>query len=122
MIREAHVGIGIVGKEGNQASLAADYSINQFAYLRRLIMWHGRMSYNRTSVVAHYTMHRGLIIATIQTIFAILFHSIAIPIYNGLLMLGYTSIFNNVSLFSLFIDEDVTPEVAMEYPDLYKTL
>lgn len=33
MILEANVGIGIVGKEGNQASLAADYSINQFSYI-----------------------------------------------------------------------------------------
>lgn len=28
MIQEAHVGIGIVGKEGMQASLAADFSIS----------------------------------------------------------------------------------------------
>jgi len=28
MILEAHVGIGIVGKEGKQASLASDFSIN----------------------------------------------------------------------------------------------
>jgi len=28
MILEANVGIGIVGKEGKQASLASDFSIN----------------------------------------------------------------------------------------------
>lgn len=42
MILEAHVGIGIVGKEGKQASLAADFSIDQFQYLRKLVLWHGR--------------------------------------------------------------------------------
>jgi phospholipid-translocating ATPase len=30
MILEANVGVGIVGKEGKQASLAADFSINEF--------------------------------------------------------------------------------------------
>jgi phospholipid-translocating ATPase len=30
MIQEAHLGIGIVGKEGKQASLAADFSILEF--------------------------------------------------------------------------------------------
>jgi phospholipid-translocating ATPase len=30
MILEANVGIGIVGKEGKQASLASDFSINEF--------------------------------------------------------------------------------------------
>jgi phospholipid-translocating ATPase len=37
MIQAADVGIGIVGKEGRQASLAADFSILQFRYLQRLI-------------------------------------------------------------------------------------
>ena len=37
MIQAANVGVGIVGKEGNQASLAADFSITQFSHLTRLI-------------------------------------------------------------------------------------
>jgi magnesium-transporting ATPase (P-type) len=30
MIQISHVGVGILGKEGNQAALAADFNINQF--------------------------------------------------------------------------------------------
>lgn len=52
MILEADVGIGIVGKEGMQASLAADFSIMEFGCLRKLILWHGRMSYKRSSVLS----------------------------------------------------------------------
>jgi phospholipid-translocating ATPase len=37
MIQAADVGLGIVGKEGKQASLAADFSINQFSYISRLL-------------------------------------------------------------------------------------
>ena len=44
MIQMAHVGVGIVGKEGQQASLAADFSITQFSHLTRLLLWHGRNS------------------------------------------------------------------------------
>jgi phospholipid-translocating ATPase len=51
MILEASVGIGIVGKEGNQASLAADYSINKFEYIKRLILWHGRITYKRSAKI-----------------------------------------------------------------------
>lgn len=42
MIQSAHIGVGIRGKEGNQASMFADYSIQEFRGLRRLIFWHGR--------------------------------------------------------------------------------
>ena len=52
MILEANVGIGIVGKEGKQASLAADFSIIEFKHLRRLFLWHGRLSYKRSAVLS----------------------------------------------------------------------
>ena len=52
MILEANVGIGIVGKEGKQASLASDFSINEFQYVRRLMLWHGRLSYKRSAVLS----------------------------------------------------------------------
>lgn len=41
MIQQAHVGIGIIGKEGSQASSYADFAIGQFKDLRRLLFWHG---------------------------------------------------------------------------------
>lgn len=41
MIQTAHVGVGIIGKEGRQASSFADFAIGKFKYLRRLLFWHG---------------------------------------------------------------------------------
>ena len=66
MIQEAHVGVGIVGKEGKQASLAADFSILEFRALKLLLLWHGRLSYKRSAVLAQFVIHRGLIISIIQ--------------------------------------------------------
>lgn len=104
MILEADVGIGIVGKEGMQASLAADFSITEFGHLRKLILWHGRLSYKRSSILAQFVIHRGLIISIIQAIFIILFYFVAIPIYNGFLMLGYATIYTSLPVFSLVFD------------------
>jgi phospholipid-translocating ATPase len=66
MILEAHIGVGIVGKEGKQASLAADFSIMEFRALKLLTLWHGRLSYKRSAVLAQFVIHRGLIISSIQ--------------------------------------------------------
>ncbi len=66
MIQEAHLGIGIVGKEGQQASLAADFSILDFRKLKILLLWHGRLSYRRSAVLSQFVIHRGLIISVIQ--------------------------------------------------------
>ncbi len=68
MIQEADVGIGIVGKEGLQASLAADFSIVKFKHLNILLLWWGRISYKNTATICKFVIHRGLIISLIQVI------------------------------------------------------
>ena len=71
MIQAAVVGVGIVGKEGRQASLAADFSIGEFRYLTKLLVWHGRNSYKRSAKLAQFVIHRGLIISVCQAIYSI---------------------------------------------------
>ena len=65
MILESDVGVGIEGKEGMQASLAADFSLKEFGQLRKLVLWHGRLSYKRSAVLSQFVFHRGLIISVI---------------------------------------------------------
>lgn len=122
MIQAADVGIGIVGKEGRQASLAADFSIDQFSYLQRLILWHGRNSYKRSARLSQFIMHRGTIITVIQAVFSSLFFYAAIPIYTGWLIVGYATIYTSLPVFSLVLDEDVSEEAVNNYPELYINL
>jgi phospholipid-translocating ATPase len=53
MIQEAHIGIGITGKEGLQAARTSDYSIAQFRFLLKLLLVHGRWNYIR---ICKYTL------------------------------------------------------------------
>ena len=48
MIQTAHVGIGVQGKESNQAAAFSDYAIVKFKDLRRLMFWHGRSYGHKT--------------------------------------------------------------------------
>ena len=71
MIQAADVGVGIVGKEGRQASLAADFSIQRFCDLTKLLVWHGRNSYKRSAKLAFFVMQRGLVISVCQSVFSV---------------------------------------------------
>ena len=122
MIQEAHIGIGLVGKEGKQASLAADYSIIKFKNLNLLLLWFGRLSYKNTATISQFIIHRGLIISFLQFIFSIMFYCSSIPLYNGLLILGYTSIFTALPVISLLYDHDTEVKNVMKFPSLYKIL
>uniref|UniRef100_A0A8C9VUI4 Phospholipid-transporting ATPase n=1 Tax=Scleropages formosus TaxID=113540 RepID=A0A8C9VUI4_SCLFO len=122
MIQAADCGIGIEGKEGKQASLAADFSITQFKHIGRLLMVHGRNSYKRSAALGQFVMHRGLIISTMQAVFSSIFYFASVPLYQGFLMVGYATIYTMFPVFSLVLDQDVKPEMALLYPELYKDL
>ncbi|XP_031297574.2 probable phospholipid-transporting ATPase IIB isoform X3 [Camelus dromedarius] len=122
MIQAADCGIGIEGKEGRQASLAADFSITQFRHVGRLLVVHGRSSYKRSAALGQFVMHRGLIISTMQAVFSSVFYFASVPLYQGFLMVGYATVYTMFPVFSLVLDEDVRPDTAMLYPELYKDL
>ncbi|XP_045152206.1 probable phospholipid-transporting ATPase IIB isoform X4 [Echinops telfairi] len=122
MIQAADCGIGIEGKEGKQASLAADFSISQFKHIGRLLMVHGRNSYKRSAALGQFVMHRGLVISTMQAVFSSVFYFASVPLYQGFLMVGYATIYTMFPVFSLVLDQDVKAETALLYPELYKDL
>jgi len=66
--------------------------------------------------------HRGLIISIIQALFTIMFFFVAIPIYNGMLMLGYATVYTALPVFSLVLDTDANKQSVLKFPPLYKTL
>ncbi|KAL8674351.1 MAG: hypothetical protein Q9168_001211 [Polycauliona sp. 1 TL-2023] len=122
MIQAADVGVGIVGKEGRQASLAADFSIISFHHLTKLLVWHGRNSYKRSAKLAQFIIHRGLIISVCQTIYSIAAHFEPNILYRDWLLVGYATVYTMAPVFSLVLDKDVDEGLANLYPELYKEL
>jgi phospholipid-translocating ATPase len=72
--------------------------------------------------LCHFVLHRGLIISVIQALFIVLFYYSAIPVYNGYLMLGYSTVYTMFPVFSLVLDEDTDKSAVIQFPPLYKTL
>jgi phospholipid-translocating ATPase len=101
MIQAADVGLGIVGKEGKQASLAADFSILQFSYLSKLLCWHGRNSYKRSAKLAQFVVHRGLLVAVIQAVFSCIVYFSPVAIFQDWLSVGYATMCVSLTLLAL---------------------
>merc|ERR1719295_1501865 len=60
MIQEAHVGIGIIGREGNAANAAADFAFTKFKYLQRAFLVHGHWYYNRLAFLVQYSFYKQI--------------------------------------------------------------
>ena len=63
-----------------------------------------------------------MIISFIQAIFTCLFFFVTIPIYNGYLLLGYSTLYTTFPVFSIVLDEDVSLEQVERFPALYRTI
>ena len=70
MINEAHVGVGIYGKEGMQAAQASDYAIGEFQCLWNLLMVHGRLAYMRIGELILYFFYKNAVFTLPQLYFA----------------------------------------------------
>lgn len=62
MITAAHVGVGIQGVEGKQASRASDYAIGEFKILRGLLFLYGRECYRRNANTILYNFYKNIVL------------------------------------------------------------
>ena len=62
MIKTAHVGIGLFGKEGYQAAYNSDYAVSQFKYLKRLIFLTGRFCLERNSYLIYQYFFKNVLL------------------------------------------------------------
>ena len=62
MIQEAHVGIGVMGKEGRQAVRTSDYAIARFKFLCRVLLVHGHWYYVRAAIMVQYFFYKVSIV------------------------------------------------------------
>ena len=70
---------------------------------------------------ADRVLHR-LIISLIQFVFSLMFYYNAVALYNGMLILGYSTIYTNFPAVSVLLDRDTDLSNVMKFPALYKAL
>lgn len=63
MIQEAHIGVGIFGKEGRQSVNNSDYAIGQFRFLQDLMLVHGQQDRQRLARLIKYSFFKNLAFA-----------------------------------------------------------
>lgn len=120
MIQEAHVGVGISGKEGLQAARVADFSIAQFRFLQRLLLVHGHWNYIRTAKNVLWTFWKEMLFYSIQIMYCrwagytgtSLYESDSLTVWNAL----FTSLC--VMIPGIF-EQDLSAATLLAVPELY---
>ncbi|KAK7413748.1 drs2 neo1 protein [Neonectria punicea] len=120
MIQASHVGIGISGREGLQASRISDYSIAQFRFLQKLLLVHGRWNYLRTGKYVLATFWKEILFFLVQAHFQRLNGYSGTSLYESWSLTVFNSAFTSLPVILLGIFErDLSAETLMAVPELY---
>ncbi|KAL7250614.1 hypothetical protein ACSBR1_012609 [Camellia fascicularis] len=118
MIQEADIGVGISGREGLQAARAADYSIGKFRFLKRLILVHGRYSYNRTAFTSQYSFYKSLLICFIQIFFSFISGVSGTSLLNAVSLMAYNVFYTSIPVLVSLVDKDLSEGTVMQHPQI----
>uniref|UniRef100_A0A8D0MF31 Phospholipid-transporting ATPase n=1 Tax=Sus scrofa TaxID=9823 RepID=A0A8D0MF31_PIG len=121
MILEAHVGIGVIGKEGRQAARNSDYAIPKFKHLKKMLLVHGHFYYIRISELVQYFFYKNVCFIFPQFLYQFfcgfsqqtLYDTAYLTLYN----ISFTSL--PILLYSL-MEQHVGVDALRRDPTLYR--
>ncbi|PWO21460.1 FabG, Dehydrogenase [Pyrenophora tritici-repentis] len=120
MIQEAHVGIGITGKEGLQAARTSDYSIAQFRFLTKLLLVHGRWNYIRTCKYTVGTFWKELLFYLTQALYQRSVGYTGTSLYESWSLSMFNTLFTSLPvIFMGVFEKDLSAATLLAVPELY---
>ncbi|XP_039282719.1 probable phospholipid-transporting ATPase IF isoform X2 [Nilaparvata lugens] len=119
MIQEAHIGIGIMGKEGHQAVNCSDFAFAEFQCLKKALLVHGHWYYIRAATLIQYFFYKNIVFITPQVYYACGMSPVVL--YCSLFLLLYNTLFTflPIMMYSL-LEQDYCANILMTHPELYK--
>ncbi|ETI21650.1 hypothetical protein G647_07997 [Cladophialophora carrionii CBS 160.54] len=120
MIQEAHLGIGIAGKEGLQAARTSDYSIAQFRFLLKLLLVHGRWNYVRICKYLLGTFWKEMLFYLCQALFQRWNGYTGTSLYEPWSLSMFNTLFTSLPVvFMGVFEKDLSAPTLLAVPELY---
>ena len=120
MIQEAHLGIGIAGKEGLQAARTADYSIAQFRFLLKLLLVHGRWNYVRICKYTLGTFWKEMMFYLVQALYQRWNGYTGTSLYEPWSLSMFNTLFTSLPvIFMGVFEKDLAASTLLAVPELY---
>ena len=121
MIQAANVGIGIAGEEGRQAAMSSDYAFGQFKYLQRLLLVHGKWSFQRLTEMIPCFFYKNVVFVMPLFWYGIFTDFDGTYFYEYTFLMLFNLFFTSIPVITLAtMDQDVPDYVSLVIPQLYR--
>uniref|UniRef100_A0A665X0K6 Phospholipid-transporting ATPase n=1 Tax=Echeneis naucrates TaxID=173247 RepID=A0A665X0K6_ECHNA len=123
MILEAHVGIGIKGKEGRQAVRNSDYAIPKLKHLKKLLLAHGHLYYVRIAHLVQYFFYKNLCFILPQFLYQFFCGYSQQPLYDAAYLTMYNICFTSMPILAYsLLEQHICLEVLLDNAILYREI
>uniref|UniRef100_A0A6B2KXQ5 Phospholipid-transporting ATPase n=1 Tax=Arcella intermedia TaxID=1963864 RepID=A0A6B2KXQ5_9EUKA len=123
MLQEAHVGVGIWGKEGTQAARNSDYAIRQFSHLPRLIAVHGRYNMSRNALLIQFSFYKNIVMFGAHFWFGIFNLFSGQTYFDDWVMALFNEAMTSLGPLAMaFFEKDLHEHLIMKHPQVYTEL
>ncbi|KAE9622304.1 putative phospholipid-translocating ATPase [Lupinus albus] len=122
MIQMADVGVGICGQEGRQAVMASDFAMGQFRFLKKLLLVHGHLNYQRVGYLVLYNFYRNAVF-----VLMLFWYILCTAFSTTSALTDWSSVFYSLIYTSVptiivgILDKDLSHKTLLKYPKLYCT-
>ncbi|KAG7465093.1 hypothetical protein MATL_G00172590 [Megalops atlanticus] len=123
MILEAHVGIGIKGKEGRQAVRNSDYAIPKLKHLKKLLLAHGHLYYVRIAHLVQYFFYKNLCFILPQFLYQFFCGYSQQPLYDAAYLTMYNICFTSMPILAYsLLEQHICIEILLDDAKLYREI
>ncbi|RPA71295.1 P-type ATPase [Ascobolus immersus RN42] len=120
MIQEAHIGVGITGKEGLQAARVSDYSFAQFRFLTKFLLVHGHWNYVRTAKYTVGTFWKELLFYTTAALYQRYNGYTGTSFFESWSLSMFNTLFTSLPVIVLgTFEKDLAASTLLAVPELY---
>ncbi|XP_055370754.1 phospholipid-transporting ATPase IF isoform X2 [Condylostylus longicornis] len=121
MIQEAHVGVGIFGKEGRQAARCSDFAIAKFQMVKRIFLLHGHYHTSRLSLLVLYFFYKNTAFMGIQAFFQFDSMFSATSVYDPFFLMCFNVVYTALPiLFISLTEQPYSINTLLKEPALYQ--
>ncbi|BFU24442.1 phospholipid-transporting P-type ATPase, putative [Entamoeba histolytica HM-3:IMSS] len=121
MLTHGDVGVGIYGKEGNQAAITADFAIRRFKHLTKLILFYGRNGKYQITTLIKFCFYKNAAFFLMDIWFATISNFTCQIIYDDWVMTCFNTFFTSLppAAIALF-DYELPWETIKLYPKSHR--
>jgi len=120
MIKEANIGIGLSGNEGNQAVSSSDYALGAFKDLKTLIFYHGREAYRRNAYTICFIFYKNLLQNTTIVFYGLVSGFSGQLFYETVMTQTFNLIYTSWPIIVYATqDQEFEKHVLLDNPQLY---